>query len=132
MQLNTELLAICLEEKCIVGALKGTYKHKSTVCTHKHAGGKNIRRRNGKDEKKYGRSIFLQKLMKNIKVSYDYLTINNFLDQKNKNLDDNLKNIGYTMEDAKREFDKFCKVCNVFKVYEVSKSGYFNFRLFEF
>lgn len=132
MQLNKELLSICLDEKCIRGALKGAYKNKSTVCSHKHAGGKNIKRRSGRDERQYDRSIFLQKLMKDIKMNYYYLTNNNFINQQEKTLEENLKNIGYTLEDAKREFDKFCKVCNVYKVYEVNENGYFNFRLFEF
>lgn len=131
MRLNYELLAICLNHRCVLGALKRAYQNKLMVCANKHAGGKNIKQRKGKTEHQYGKSLFLRKVLKDVKANYDFLVQNEIVNP-NKSMMFNLNQLQYTEEEAKEEYEKFCKSCNVYEKSGVCASGYYISKLFEF
>lgn len=130
-KLNYELLAICLDRRSLDGAFSKSKSNARYVRSKKHnMFGKTISHRNGKVEKEYAKSVFIEKSILQIRLIQDSLVKTGMIDLK-LSLEENLKRLDYTLNDANMQVDKFVKDCNIEVLFNEKKvGGYFAFRLF--
>lgn len=128
-KLNHELLALILQPKSLNGAFSKAKSYSRDIRTKKHAGGKTISHRDGKMERLYSKSIFIEHNLLLIRLTQDFLIKNKYLDFS-KSMEYNLEKIGYTMNDVNNQLYKFKKELNIEVIHDRKEGGYFGFRLF--
>lgn len=128
-KLNHELLALVLKRKSLDGAFSKAKSYSRDIRTKKHAGGKTISHRNGKVERLYSKSIFIEHNLLLIRLTQDFLIKNNHLDTS-KSLEHNIEKLGYTLNEVNQQIQKFKNECNIELIYDRKEGEYFGFMLF--
>lgn len=129
IKINSELLAIGIVMSSLNGAYAYAKKNITYICDKKHIVGKNIPHRIGKLEQQYGKNRGLIGQLIQIKLTQQYL-VKSELIKKNNSLEENLNNLGYTMEELKIELSKFKKKYNIYKIEKV-RGGRYAIQLFK-
>ncbi|MGL5752428.1 MAG: hypothetical protein ACRCXT_17970 [Paraclostridium sp.] len=129
-KLNHELLAIILDRNSLDGAFSKAKSNARQVRSQKHSLlGKTIAHRHGSVERKYSKSRYIESNILNIRLMQDFLIKNNYIN-KNKTMEYNLGRIGYTLEEANVEVDKFKNICEIEVLFNRKEGENFAFRLF--